>query len=703
MKSRHIVIGALAALALSGCGSQSTPPPSDTAASIALVPVPRDLERGVGEFVITPATRLEVGDSVEAKRVADYFVELVSRTQGVDLDPAGNGNVVRFTLTPGDSNGSAEGYSLVVSPEKVVVNASDPRGLFYGAVTLWQLITKRGDELVLPAVKIDDAPRFAWRGLMLDSARHYQSPESIRKFIDVMALHKFNVFHWHLTDDQGWRLAIKKYPKLTEVGAWRVPAGQAPAANIDPATGKPQLYGGFYTQDQVREIVAYAASRHITVVPEIDLPGHASAAIAAYPQLAVVPEAVTQVPADWGIYQNLFNVEETTFKFFEDVLTEVIELFPGQYIHVGGDEAVKDQWKASAKVQARMRELGVKDEHELQSYYITRMEKFLSGKGRRLIGWDEILEGGLAPNATVMSWRGIDGAVAAASSGHDAVLSPWPILYFDNRPVDVPIPGRGRIVSVEQVYGFDPMPAALSETQRKHILGLQANLWTEYMRTPDRLEYMAFPRAAAVAEIAWSPAAKKNWADFSARLPAQQERYKALNTRYAEALPPRTLQANRRTSHELNLCSDKIALSLEDDAPVYGERATFLVDIMEPCWLFKEADLSAVTAISAEVGQVPFNFQIGDAVKQIKLRAPATPVGELEVRVDGCSGERIAVLPLALAVTNHAVTKLPPATIPPRAGKHDLCFTFTQKTLDPIWVLGSVELLGASGAQGSVQ
>jgi hexosaminidase len=364
---------------------------------------------------------------------------------------------------------------------------------------------------------------------------------------------------------------------------------------------------------------------------------------------------------------------------------------------------VKYQWKASPKVQARMRELGIKDEHELQSYYITRIEKFLSGKGRRLIGWDEILEGGLAPNATVMSWRGIDGAVAAATSGHDAVLSPWPLLYFDNRPVDVPVPGRGRIVTVEEVYGFDPMPAMLNESQRKHILGLQANVWTEYMRMPERLEYMTFPRAAAVAEIAWSPAAGKSWPGFAERLPAQLERYKALNVRYAEALPPRPLLANRRSSHQLSLCSDKIPLSLEDDAPVYGERATFLVDIMGPCWMFKEADLSGVTAISAVVGQVPFNFQIGDARKEIKLRAPATQAGELEVRVDGCGGERIAVLPLAPAVGEHAVTKLQQATIQPWPGKHDLCFTFTQRSVDPMWVLDSVELHGAGGAQGSVQ
>jgi hexosaminidase len=702
---RSLAALSIAALALGACKQSDPPVAAARYVPVNVIPAPAKVERAEGSFVINADTKLTFGEGVEAQRVAEYFSDVVGQTYGVDLGSAaaGEANVIQFKLTAGESTFGTEGYSLTTFTNRIVVNAGDPRGLLYGAVTLWQLISKQGDALTVPAVTIDDEPRFAWRGLMLDSARHYQSPEFIRKFIDVMALHKLNVLHWHLTDDQGWRLEIKKYPKLTDLGAWRVPAGQAPAANIDPATGKPQLYGGFYSQNEVREIVAYAASRNITIVPEIDMPGHASAAIAAYPELAVVPPASAQVPADWGVYHNLFNVEETTFRFFEDVLTEVIALFPGQYIHVGGDEAVKDQWKASPRVQARMRELGVKDEHGLQSYYITRMEKFLSGKGRRLIGWDEILEGGLAPNATVMSWRGIEGAVAAATSGHDAVLSPQQTLYFDRRPFDVPVPGRKVIVSVEEVYGFDPMPAALNESQRKHILGVQANIWSEYMRSPDRVEFMTFPRAAAVAEIAWSPAANKDWAGFSARLPAQLERYKALGIRYAEPPASQPLQANRRTSYELSLCSDKIPLSLEDDAPVYGDRATFLVDIMQPCWIFKEADLSAVGGIVASVGQVPFNYQIGDALKEIKFQKPATPAGELEVRVGGCSGERIAVLPLAAAAANHAVTKLPPATIQPRMGKQDLCFTFTQKNVDPMWVLHSVELSSAGGAQGSVQ
>ncbi|WP_217705318.1 family 20 glycosylhydrolase [Peristeroidobacter soli] len=704
--ANRTVMGVLAALVLAACGDKAPLPSSPTSTPIAVIPAPRKVEAGSGVFVVKEGTRLEFGDGVEGERLGGYLTDLFQKTYGIGLGASGNvpaAGVIRFELTGGAAGPAhpcapgiwascpSESYSLASSPSRIVISAADSRGLFYGAVTLWQLLSKQQGSFVVPVVTIEDSPRFAWRGLLLDSARHYQPPEFIRKFIDVMALHKLNVLHWHLTDDQAWRLEIKKYPRLTEVGAWRVPAGPAAAADIDPATGKPRLYGGFYSQEDVRGLVAYARSRNITIVPEVDMPGHASAAIAAYPKLAVLDRPSADVPADWGVYPNLFNAEEATFKFLEDVLAEVVTLFPGQYIHVGGDEAVKDQWQASRRVQARMRELGAKDEHEMQSYFIKRMEKFLAGQGRRLIGWDEILEGGLAPNATVMSWRGIDGAVAAAASGHDTVLSPQPTLYFDRRPFDTPTsPGRVQISTVENVYAFDPAPAAIGEAQRKHILGVQANIWTEHIRTPERVEFMAFPRAAALAEVGWS--ATKDWAGFSERLPAQLERYKVLDVRFAEAPLPRPVDPFHRTSHEMVLCTEKIALSLEDDAPVAGTRAVFKVDIMNPCWLFKGADLSKATALVASVGQAPFNFQIGDAVKEIPLHRPATPEGELEVRVDDCNGERIAVLPLAPAAGNFAVTTLPAASIKPREGLHDLCLTFTRKSIDPIWTIDSIEL-----------
>jgi hexosaminidase len=683
---------------LAACSAKETPPAAPTQ-SVSVIPAPAKVVMNRGSFALSAATPVRYAAGSPGEQVASYFVDLMKRTRGVALAAAagetGGKQAISFVLKAREGSQVEEAYSLVVSPERILVSSHSPRGLFYGAVTLWQLAA--GTQV--PALEIEDAPRFRWRGLMLDSARHYQSPQFIERLLDTMALHKLNVLHWHLTDDQAWRLEIKKYPKLTEVGAWRVPAGAAPAADIDPATQRPRLYGGFYTQDQAREIVAYAAARHITVVPEIEMPGHASAAIAAYPQLGVTGKP-SVVPADWGIYQNLFNVDESTFAFLEDVLREVIELFPGEYIHVGGDEAVKNQWQASAHVQSRRRELGVKDEHALQSYFVQRIEKYLNAHDRRLIGWDEILEGGLAPNATVMSWRGIQGAVAAAEAGHDTVLSPAPTLYFDNRPLNTAHTGRGPVVSIEDVYRFDPAPSQLSEAQRAHILGVQANLWTEHVRTEDRAEYMIFPRAAAIAEVGWSPAARIDWQSFSARLPDQLARYRALGVGFAQASEAVATQPGRRTSHELASCSEKILLSLEDDAPLQGERAVFLVDILNPCWLYRDADLSQVTAIAASVGQVPFNFQIGDDIKMFPLRKPQTPAGELEVRMDGCEGEKIATLPLAPATKSQAVTQLAPVAFAKRTGPHDLCFTFTQATVDPLWVLDAVQLVGLAGAEG---
>ena len=694
-----LTCGVFLALA-SGC---KRPEPAASAAPAAIIPAPRELIAAEGQFVVTRQTPVSFESGSAGEAAARHLVDLLKRTRNFDLPidapakPDAKG-VIRFELTAGERRDGQEGYSLTISPERIVVSAADSRGLFYGAVTLWQLMTPGpdADSIALPALTIHDSPRFRWRGLMLDSARHFQSPAFIRQFIDWMSLHKLNVLHWHLVDDQAWRLEIRKYPKLTSVGAWRVPAGAA-ASDIDPATGKPRLYGGFYTQDEVRDIVAYAAERHIVIVPEIEMPGHASAAVAAYPALGVAGHKVDAVPADWGVYATLFNVDEATFSFLEDVMTEVMALFPGEYIHVGGDEAVKDQWKASKQIQARMRELGVKDEHALQSYFIQRMEKFLSAHGRKLIGWDEILEGGLAPNATVMSWRGIDGAVAAATAGHDAVLAPQPALYFDNRqngPND-PSPGRGWVISLEDVYKFDPAPAALQPDQLKHILGLQAPIFTEHMRTEQRVEHMTFPRAAALAEVAWSPAERRDWTDFQTRLPAQLQRYDALGIRYAPT--DMTLNAvvagsQRRNSHQLSMCSDKLVLSLTDDAPLQGERAVFLVDIMEPCWIWRGADLTGVTGIRASVGQVPFNFQIGKDVHAIPLPQPQFADGELEVRLNDCKGEKIATLPLTPALASAEVTALPVAELAPREGVHDLCFQFTRRSVDPIWTIDSLEL-----------
>jgi hexosaminidase len=674
-------------------------------ASANVIPAPAQAAAGRGTFAVRARTRVLIPLDPVAAASAQYFVDLVRSSHAGWLEVIASDvarvpqGAIAFRLEPSLAGAGPESYQIVVSPQRIVVSAGDRRGLFYGAVTLWQLCTASAPvpgSVRLPALRIVDAPRFRWRGLMLDSARHFQSPAFIMRYIDWMALHKLNVLGWHLTDDQGWRLEIRKYPRLTGVGAWRVPAGRAAARDIDPATGRARLYGGFYTQEDVRRIVAHAAARNITIVPEIDMPGHASAAIVAYPQLGVTSQAPQAVPADWGIYPNLFNVEESTFGFLEDVLAEVLELFPGKYIHVGGDEAVKDQWRASARVQARMRELGVPSEAALQGYFTHRLGEYLRAHGRRLVGWDEILEGGVPADATVMSWRGVQGAIAAAAAGHDAVLSPDPTLYLDSRQGRSPSepPGRGQVETLADVYHFDPLPGPLSGEQQ-HVLGLQANLWTEHVRTEERVAYMTWPRAAALAEVGWSPAARLDWPDFLQRLPAEFARLRLLGIHYSDEVfaPPRTVgPGERHLSQDLKTCTDKLVLSLEDDAPVEGARAVFLIDIMNPCWILPGADLSHGAMLTAAVGQLPFNFQIGKDIEAIKLNPPRTLQGELEVRLDGCEGEPIAVLPLAPAADNDAVTVLPAVPLTGSPGPHDLCFRFTQRTLDPLWAIDWVQL-----------
>jgi hexosaminidase len=691
---------------LTACGPSGGERPAAVkpkSASPLVIPVPAEFSSGAGSFPVSADTTVVFSGGQGASEAAHYFAQMARQDPQITVRPPreddSESKAIAFVIAPNDASFGPEAYSIVSRSDGVTVKARTPAGLFYGAVSLWQLLTVAPPQSGIgqvPALEIKDAPRFTWRGLMLDSARHYQSPEYIKKFIDNMAQHKLNVLHWHLTDDQAWRLEIKKYPKLTSVGGWRVPAGQAPRADIDPKTGKPRLHGGIYTQAQARDIVAFAASRHIKVVPEIEMPGHASAAIVAYPELGVAPFAarLKEVPSDWGVYENLFNVEESTFKFLEDVLTEVIDVFPGEYIHVGGDEAVKPQWEQSPRVQARMKELGVPDAHHLQGYFIQRMAKFIESKGRRVIGWDEILEGGIPPNATIMSWRGIDGAIAAAKAGHDTVLSPAPDLYLDHwQSAGDLSPGRSNTLSLEMVYRFQPMPDSIPEEGRKHILGLQGNLWAEMMRTEARVDYMAFPRISALAEVAWSPAARIDWPDFQRRLDPQLRRYDNAAIVWAREVELRP-QPLRRLSHDLEQCGEGYLLSLEDDAPIEGERAVFLVNITNPCWIWKGVDLSAQRSLRAVVGQIPFNFQIGEDAKKIPLHKPASADGEFEVRVGGCAGAPAGTASLTPAVKNFGLTPLPPIQLPVKEGTHDLCFRFTRAKVDPIWVIGSLELAG---------
>ena len=682
---------------------------SSRAAEPAVIPNPASVAVHQGEFRLSARTQIVVASGDEAtRRVGANLADLIARLNGMRLrvrTGAARDGAINLEL---DRRGglAPEAYRLEANPRRINISAATPAGLFHGGTTLWQLLSPPVREAVsVPALTVADEPRFAWRGIMLDSARHFQSPDFIRRFIDAMAIHKLNVLHWHLTDDQAWRLEIRRYPALTAVGAWRVPAGAA-RMDLDPATGKPRLYGGYYSQETVRGLVAYAAERGITIVPEIEMPGHASAALAAYPALAATSQPPIAVPADWGIYPNVYSLEDSTFDFLENVLTEVMELFPSRYIHVGGDEVEKTQWRESPRGQALMLGLGFDDSAKLQVYFTQRIARFLDAHHRRLVGWDEILEPGLPPSAVVMSWRGIDGALQAAAKGHDTVLSPWPTLYFDNRQGTgaAEPPGRARVVSVEDVYGFEPMPAALAADQRRHILGLQGNVWTEHIRTEERVGWMTFPRAAAIAELGWSQPGRREWGDFKRRLQAQPALYAALGMPYAKSVfgmagraAPENPFVQQRMSRELKLCTDHISLDLEDDAPPRGPRATFLVDIQNPCWIFPGASLDRVRSIVASVGQVPFNFQIGEDVKKITFPPPATPEGELEVHLGTCDGKLLARLPLAPAAKSNGVTTLPSVEVHPPPGKHDLCLRFAQRGVDPLWVIDSIRLVESGG------
>ncbi len=498
-----------------------------------------------------------------AWRQAEWLADWISQATGAPCPVAGPGevstdtSVVALQINPEASALGSESYTLSVTPRRVTLCAPALPGLFYGIQTLRQLLPASfesqsgaaGGDCIIPCVEIEDAPRFAWRGAMLDVARHFLSVEAVLKFIDLLALHKMNVLHLHLTDDQGWRMEIKKYPRLTSVGAFRkrTLVGQALTnpghADFDPSgehfDGVP--YGGFYTQEELRGIVAHAAARHVTVVPEIETPGHAQAAIAAYPDLGCGGEP-GEVSPRWGIHDVLFAPTAHTFGFLQDVLSEVMEIFPSPYIHVGGDEAVKTRWQRSAECQALMRKESLADAEALQSYFIGRLDRFLTAHGRTLVGWDEILEGGLSPGAVVMSWRGEEGGIEAAGQGHDVVMAPHTFTYLDyyqSEDHQAEPPAFRETLTLSTVYDYEPVPAALSAEAARHVLGTQGQLWSEYMPNSRQVEYQAFPRLCALAEVAWTPREHKNYGVFLEHLAPHLDRLDALGVS-ARPVCPRT-------------------------------------------------------------------------------------------------------------------------------------------------------------------
>jgi hexosaminidase len=526
---------------LTGCNIRSS---SDKENVYAIIPSPVSIKEMQGNFSFTRKSKIVLSAvNDENKLAADFLAGLVKTPTGIVLpvvqgNKAVSGSVFMSIDTSVRNN---EGYTLKITPKRVIIKARTAVGFFYAVQTIRQLLPPDVEKdsvvsnliLKVPSCEIADEPRFAYRGMHLDVGRYMFPVEYIKRYIDMIALHKMNVFHWHLTEDQGWRIEIKKYPKLTEVGAFRqetvVDRPDNKSALYD---GKP--YGGFYSQNDVREIVAYAKSRFITIIPEIEMPGHSLAALAAYPELSC-KGGPFEVGKTWGVFEDVYCAgKEETFKFIEDVLTEVIDLFPGKYIHIGGDECPKTRWKKCPLCQKRIKYEGLKDEKELQSYFIKRIEKFLISKNRKLIGWDEILEGGLAPEATVMSWRGVTGGIEAAKQGHDVIMSPDKYVYLDyyQSESDVQPLAIGGYLPLENVYSFDPQFAELSAEEQKHILGLQGNLWSEYLNTPQYMEYMAYPRMFAISETGWTPASKKDFEDFLARFKVQRMRYDKIGINY---------------------------------------------------------------------------------------------------------------------------------------------------------------------------
>jgi hexosaminidase len=518
---------------------------------LSIVPLPAQMTETDGAFSINNRTQIVIpnGDA-GFRRIAQLLVDRL-KTDGtkvpiIELDDLKSDNNVIFFMKVDKSSVGTEGYKLTVSREQINISASTEQGAFYALQSLFQLLqndiyasktTLRKVNWRVPCVDIEDSPRYSYRGLHLDVSRHFFPVWFVKKYIDMLAMHKMNTFHWHLTDDQGWRIEIKKYPKLTEIGGFRretiIGHNNTPPTRYDG-----QRYGGFYTQAEIKEVVAYATARYVTVIPEIEMPGHALAALSAYPELGCEPTKNYQAATRWGVFDDVFCPTETTFNFLQDVLTEVMALFPSKYIHIGGDECPKTAWKKSEFCQELIKKEGLKDEHELQSYFIRRIEKFLNSKGRRIIGWDEILEGGLAPDATVMSWRGISGGIAAAKQDHDVIMTPGTHCYFDHyqaEPETEPL-AIGGLTTLEQVYSYEPTPDVLTADQAKHILGAQGNVWTEYMSSTNYVEYMVYPRAIALAEVLWSPKSTRDYTNFISRLSPHFKRLDVLNVNYAKRL-----------------------------------------------------------------------------------------------------------------------------------------------------------------------
>lgn len=517
----------LALFFLFGCSENEQIP---LESNIIPMPLEQTIEKGM--FLLDDTVSLNFDE--ELKSIATYFNEFLQNKTGITLNTDQGGKSISFSINSKIEN--EEGYTLKINTDQVIIQSKTAKGAFYAVQSMLQLFpvdTENKKSIALQALTIKDKPQFKYRGMHLDVGRHFFKVNFIKKYIDLISQLKMNTFHWHLTEDQGWRIEIKKYPKLQEIAAFRKETLIGHYSD-QPHQFDGKRYGGFYTQEQIKEVVKYAQTRQVTIIPEIEMPGHSQAAIAAYPELGCTGKQV-EVATKWGVFDEVYCPKESTFKFLEDVIDEVVDLFPGKFIHIGGDEAPKTNWKKCDHCQKLIKKEGLKDEHELQSYFISRMEKYINSKGKQIIGWDEILEGGLAPNATVMSWRGTNGAVQAAKDHHNVILTPGSHCYFDhyqsddeNEPVAI-----GGFLPLEKVYSFNPIPKELTKEESKYVLGAQGNVWTEYMQDEKKVEYMAFPRVVALSEVVWSAPMNKNYENFIKRLEHYQNRLDQLDVNYA--------------------------------------------------------------------------------------------------------------------------------------------------------------------------
>ena len=599
-KLNHALLAGALALVCASCGTEQE-------ANYQVIPLPQEVSLTQGNpFKLNGNVLIAYPENnALLQRNAEFLSEYIRQSTGyapkTKAIAAGEQvkNAITLGLDPDIAN--KEGYVLTTTPEGISINGQTENGVFYGIQTLRKSIPAeaKGATILIPAGEIKDEPRFSYRGMHLDVGRHFFPIEFIKKYIDLLALHNMNTFHWHLTEDQGWRIEIKKYPKLTEIGSQR--SRTVIGRNTQEYDNTP--YGGFYTQEEAKEIVKYAQERYITVIPEVDLPGHMLAALAAYPEMGCTGGPYEVCPR-WGVFEDVLCIgNDKTMQFLEDVMSEIIEIFPSEYVHIGGDEAPRDRWKECPKCQARIKAEGLKAdknhtaEDRLQSYCMTRIEKFLNSKGRRIIGWDEILEGDVAPNATVMSWRGASGGIKAAQMGHDVIMTPNTYCYFDYYQTadtkDEPL-GIGGYVPIEKAYSLDPT-FDLNEEQKKHIIGAQANLWTEYIATTEHVEYMVLPRMAALAEVQWTQPEKKDFKDFTTRLASLMKFYQRDGFNYAKHVFDLKVDFTPDVAKKAVV----VTLSTIDDAPIYytldgTEPTTASLKYTEPVAITETADFQAV-------------------------------------------------------------------------------------------------------------